>query len=166
MTDESAVSGPCNPKKQELARNITQLLVILEKSDCDEFDNVESVVSMRWDSSDDYVVSVDNIQHTDDADQQPNIETGNHDTNVDWKTNPQDVKNVPFLKKESMLVPPIGNSPIDYFRHIVPSDQFIQEVVEQTNENAINDFLSKSTKEQSRICVWKDLTVTELLFFF
>ncbi|KAG5896205.1 hypothetical protein JTB14_006652 [Gonioctena quinquepunctata] len=99
MTAESAVPGPSNPKKRELARNITQLLAILEKSDCDEFDDVESVVSMGWDSSDVGEVSADNIQQ-----------------NVDWKTNPQVMKNV-----------------------------------EQPNENAINDFLSKSTKEQSRI---------------
>ncbi|KAG5860679.1 hypothetical protein JTB14_033442 [Gonioctena quinquepunctata] len=74
-------------KKREFARNITQLLAILEKSDCDEFDDVESVVSMGWDSSDDGVVSADNIQqNTDDADQQPNIATSNNDTkgtNVD-----------------------------------------------------------------------------------
>ncbi|KAG5892984.1 hypothetical protein JTB14_031835 [Gonioctena quinquepunctata] len=111
------------PKKRELARNITQLLAILEKSECDEFDDVESVVFMRWDSSDDGVVSADNIQqNTDVADQQPNIATMNNDTkgtNVDWKTNSQDMKNVPFLKKESLLVPPIENTPIDYYKHIV-----------------------------------------------
>ncbi|KAG5896353.1 hypothetical protein JTB14_005831 [Gonioctena quinquepunctata] len=101
MTDKSAVPGPSNPKKRELPRNITQLLAILEKSDCDEFDGVESVVSMGWDSSDDGEVSADNIQqNTDDADQQPNIASSNNDmkgTNVDWKTNPQDMKNVQFF---------------------------------------------------------------------
>ncbi|KAG5899590.1 hypothetical protein JTB14_022918 [Gonioctena quinquepunctata] len=52
-----------------------------KKSDCDEFDDVESVVSMGWDSSDDREVSADNIQqNTDDADQQPNIGTSNNDT--------------------------------------------------------------------------------------
>ncbi|KAG5878131.1 hypothetical protein JTB14_015114 [Gonioctena quinquepunctata] len=95
MTDESAVPGPSNPKMRELARNITQLLAILEKSDCDEFDDVGSVVSMGWDASDDGVVSADIIQqNTDDADQQPNIATSNNDTkgtNVDWKTNLQDM---------------------------------------------------------------------------
>ncbi|KAG5875193.1 hypothetical protein JTB14_029367 [Gonioctena quinquepunctata] len=125
------------------------------KGDCDEFDDVESVVSMGCDFSDDGEVSADNIQqNTDDADQQPNIVTSNNDikgTNVDWKTNPQDMKIVPFLKKESLLVPPIGNTPIDYFRHIVSLYQFLQGVVDQTNENAINDFSSKSTKKQSSI---------------
>ncbi|KAG5872952.1 hypothetical protein JTB14_020343 [Gonioctena quinquepunctata] len=103
MTDENAVPGPSNPKKRELARNITQLSAILEKSDCDEFNDEESVVSMGWASSDDGKISADYIQqNTDDADQQPNITTGNNDTegtDVDWKTNPQDMKNVPFLKK-------------------------------------------------------------------
>ncbi|KAG5897221.1 hypothetical protein JTB14_023640 [Gonioctena quinquepunctata] len=76
-----------DPKNRELARNITQLLAILEKSDCDEFADVESVLSMGWDSSDDGEVSADNIQqNTDDADQQLNIATSNNDTkgtNVD-----------------------------------------------------------------------------------
>ncbi|KAG5878281.1 hypothetical protein JTB14_017247 [Gonioctena quinquepunctata] len=111
MTDVSAVPGPSNPKKRELARNITQLLAILEMSDCDEFGDMDSVVSMGWGSRDDGVVRADNIQqNTDDADQQPNIATSYNDTkstNVDWKTNPQDMKNIPFLKKESLLVPPI-----------------------------------------------------------
>ncbi|KAG5895405.1 hypothetical protein JTB14_029417 [Gonioctena quinquepunctata] len=150
MTDESAVAGPPNPKKRELARNITQLLTILEKSDCDEFDDVESVVSMGWDSSDDGEVSADNIQqNTDDADQQPNIATSKNDTkgtNVDWETNPQNMQNVPFLKKDSLLVSPIGNTPINYFRHIISSDQYLQEVVEQTNQNAINDFYPSPLK--------------------
>ncbi|KAG5900319.1 hypothetical protein JTB14_026327 [Gonioctena quinquepunctata] len=62
MTDESALPSPSNPKKRESARDITQLLVIIEKSDCDEFDDVESVVSMGWDSSDDGLINTQLVE--------------------------------------------------------------------------------------------------------
>ncbi|KAG5872923.1 hypothetical protein JTB14_009333 [Gonioctena quinquepunctata] len=43
------------------------------------------------------------------------------------------------------------------------SDNFLQAIVEETNTNAEDIFLSRTTKEKSRICHWKNLSLDELL---
>ncbi|XP_066258800.1 piggyBac transposable element-derived protein 4-like [Euwallacea similis] len=62
------------------------------------------------------------------------------------------------------IIPSNGNSPIEYFRHIM-TDEFLQPIVEETNNNAVDIFLSLATKEKSRICDWKNLPIGELLIF-
>ncbi|KAK9736605.1 hypothetical protein QE152_g11411 [Popillia japonica] len=101
MADESAIPCSSNPKKARISNNYTdeQLLAILETSDCDEFDEVESVASLVWESSSDAETSVDEIQHSDNADHVTNMATNNNctkRTDVEWKPDPQDIKIFPF----------------------------------------------------------------------
>ncbi|KAG5862912.1 hypothetical protein JTB14_024280 [Gonioctena quinquepunctata] len=145
----------------------SELLKILENSDSDEFDFVDGD-SDGWGSSDDGGVDVDlTTQASNDLFQDSDVPTGNPNNKaviIDWKVDPTDMKSIPFLKTESLLIPPNGNSPIDYFRHIM-SDNFLQAIVEETNTNAEDIFLSRTTKEKSRIYDWKNLTLDELLVF-
>ncbi|KAG5866928.1 hypothetical protein JTB14_019775 [Gonioctena quinquepunctata] len=157
MADENAVPGPSNPERQRLdvKKNLTdsELLKILENSDSDEFDFVDGD-SDGWGSSDDGEVDVDvttqasNDLFQDSDEENPiDVPTGNPNNKaviIDWKVDPTDMKSIPFLKTESLLIPPNGNSPIDYFRHMM-SDNFLQAIVEETNTNAEDIFSSRTT---------------------
>ncbi|KAK9704591.1 hypothetical protein QE152_g27747 [Popillia japonica] len=105
MADESAIPCSFKPKKARISNKYyidEQLLAILETSACDEFDEVESVASLGWESSSDGETSVDETQHSDNVDHVTNIATNNNctkRTDVEWKPDPQHMINFPFLKK-------------------------------------------------------------------
>ncbi|KAJ8943559.1 hypothetical protein NQ314_009713 [Rhamnusium bicolor] len=149
----------------------SELLQILEDSDFDDFDCVGGCAD-RGDLSDyeddDITTQAVNDLPSDSDEENPiDVPTGNaHNKKViiDWKVDPTNMKSLPFLKTERLLIPPNGNSPIDYFHHIM-TDNFLQAVVAETNANAEDIFLSRTTKENSRICDWKNLTLDELLVF-
>lgn len=67
---------------------------------------------------------------------------------IDWKTEPVNMKRFPLTKTESLLIRPNDNTPMGYFRLLL-TDEFLQDVVYHTNYNAIQIFLSETTKEQS-----------------
>ncbi|XP_050518489.1 piggyBac transposable element-derived protein 4-like, partial [Diabrotica virgifera virgifera] len=74
------------------------------------------------------------------------------------------MKLFPFIKREQMLIPVPGNQPIDYFRHLL-TDKFIDYIVSEINEYAIEIFLGPKIKQKSRITEWKELTNEEFLVF-
>lgn len=173
MADSDSVPGPSGLKKKRLATKVysdQELLQVLEDSDSD-FDDVQLSEDDGWESSEsEKSNSSENSQE--ESDQPTNvldnidIQTPNIiiDANIIWHNDPSDMKAIPFTKNESLLIRPNGNKPIDFFRLIV-TNEFLQEIVDQTNYNAEQIFLSKETKEKSRICSWKYVTVEEILIF-
>lgn len=176
MADDNAIPGPSNPKKTRLGvkkyYTDSELLQIIENSDLDEFDYVggdsDGGDGSDYEEGNDHVTTeaVNNLSNSDEGRPEnfPKGMTQNKNNLIDWKVDPTDMKKFTFLKSERLLIPPNGNSPIDYFRHIV-TDNFLQTIVEETNANAVEIFLSGTTTEKSRICHWKNLTLDELLVF-
>lgn len=70
-----------------------------------------------------------------------------------------------FKKHQELLVPvPDRGKPLDFFQLII-DDDFLEQIVEQTNSYAVEVFLRSETSENSRITNWKPLTVAELKIF-
>lgn len=177
MADNSAVPGPSAPKKTKWTPRKCytedELLKIIENENYDDLDlDYLPESDDGWESSDSEVrdqdesAQVENDVPSEDDDNVA-VQTTNDVTNkqvIDWKTESVDMKYFPFTKTESLLIRPNDNTPMGYFRLLL-TDEFLQEVVHHTNYNAVQIFLSESTKEQSRIGAWKDLSVEEFLVF-
>lgn len=69
-----------------------------------------------------------------------------------------------FTEPTGLKVPVPGNKPIDWFSLVI-DDIFLQSIVTETNKYAEELFLSQNTKEKSRICNWKQLSLEELKTF-
>lgn len=70
----------------------------------------------------------------------------------------------PFTKNKGLLVPiPRDRNPIDFFDLLVDVD-FLNLIVQETNQYAEECFLS-GVANNSRITLWKNVTVTELRIF-
>lgn len=69
-----------------------------------------------------------------------------------------------FTKEEVLQIHPAGNSLMD-FSMLLVTDELLQLLVDQTNNNAVNILLTENTKEGSRTCKWKPLSISELLDF-
>ncbi|XP_047103881.1 piggyBac transposable element-derived protein 4-like [Schistocerca piceifrons] len=177
MEDNRDTAGPSEPKKRKTqdTRNVqkltdAELLRILEESDSEtelasEEDGVES--SEESDGAE-FVLdeTVEMAVNPSDREMAEGVVTRDNaaDTTVAWEREPVGMINCPFIKNEGLLIQPTENTPLDYFRLLL-TDEFLLTVVEETNRNAIELFLSAGTKGQSRINCWKDVTVGELLVF-
>lgn len=80
-----------------------------------------------------------------------------------WNDLPQ-LKTFLFNEATGLKVPIPENKPIDWFTLII-DDVFLQSIVRETNLYAEEVFLSENTKEKSRICHWKELTLPEFKIF-
>lgn len=88
----------------------------------------------------------------------------NTQVNFQW-TKTGALKQFTFKKNQQLLVPVPGRGrPIDFFNLII-DDTFLSQIVEQTNDYAVQVFLSIETYSKSRITNWKHLTVPELKIF-
>ncbi|KAK9701398.1 Transposase IS4 [Popillia japonica] len=127
IADNNAVPGPSDSTKPRLSvkkyYTDSELLKIWEDSDFDDFDSVDGDFERLRDSDKESATDV------------PRGNADNKESIISWKDYPTCMNNLPFLKTESLLIPPNGNTPIDYFRHIV-TDDFLQTVVEETNTNS------------------------------
>lgn len=165
---ETYAAGPSRPKKikydQKKSLTDEELLKLLEESDCD------SDVDINFDdaSSDDNYVP--NEVESDDQDdtvfsfQQERIFGHQNENTQQWEELPTTMKLFPFSKREQFLIPLEDRTPIDFFRTLL-TDEFLQLVVDETNNYALEVYLAPSTKEKSRIVNWRDVTVNELLVF-
>lgn len=75
------------------------------------------------------------------------------------------MKAFPFTKTNELLVPPPQNgTPFDYFR-LLCDDNFLNNIVSETNRYAVEILFTAGQYERSRISLWKELTVPEFLRF-
>lgn len=74
------------------------------------------------------------------------------------------VTHIPFSKSKGLKVFPRGNDPIDYF-NLLFDDRLFELLVNETNKNAVNVFLSGSGGTSSRITTWKDTNIPEMKLF-
>lgn len=81
-----------------------------------------------------------------------------------WQETIDNMTKIAFLKRNELLVEPSGDHPYDWFRMLI-DDQFLELIVKETNEYAMEVLSTSSGKERSRISVWKDMTVSELRIF-
>lgn len=81
-----------------------------------------------------------------------------------WQETIDNLTKITFLKRNELLVESSGDHPYDWFRMLI-DDQFLELIVEETNEYAMEILFTSSGKERSGISVWKDMTVSELRIF-
>lgn len=74
------------------------------------------------------------------------------------------MEDFPFVGREAFNIVPREKTPFGFFRSLF-TDDILEFVVNETNINAENIFLSGKTKVNSRICSWKPVTKDELLIF-
>ncbi|KAK9702549.1 Transposase IS4 [Popillia japonica] len=87
------------------------------------------------------------------------------DTVGTWQDDSTSMRNFEFNETNEMLVDlPPNTEPYEYFRLLV-DDDFLNNVVKESNEYAVEMFLKKGGSERARISLWKDLTREELLKF-
>lgn len=82
-----------------------------------------------------------------------------------WQDNPSNMPTFPFAETNQLLTDlPANAEPYDYFRLLV-TDEFLDNIISESNSFAEKLFLSKEWTEKSRISEWKDLTRDEFLKF-
>lgn len=82
-----------------------------------------------------------------------------------WLDETSSMRNIHFNETSKMLVevPPNGK-PYDYFKLLV-DDDFLNNIIEETNKYTMDLFFAKGGSVRSRIFQWKTLTYEELLKF-
>ncbi|KAJ8966134.1 hypothetical protein NQ317_017977 [Molorchus minor] len=73
-------------------------------------------------------------------------------------------KDFPFLGNPGLKINLESDEPMDFVRLFL-TDTFLENIVTKTNSYAEELFLSKQTREKSRITDWKPMTVTNLQVF-
>ncbi|XP_046980692.1 piggyBac transposable element-derived protein 4-like [Schistocerca americana] len=184
MAANEPTPGPSNAKKCRKSDQYTdhELLRVLEDSD----------VEFREDEPDegDWHLETAETDHSDDSveaelssmfrDSSESDDTGDDDEEiaddkepalaevskpgVTWHEEPHGMQYHPFTKAECLLMKPAGNTPMDFFRLLV-TDDILQLIVDETNDNARNIFASANTQEGSRISNWKPVSIEEILVF-
>lgn len=81
-----------------------------------------------------------------------------------WSNIQPIVTRIPFSKSEGLKVFPQGNEPIDYF-NLLFDDRLFELIVNETNKNAVQVFLSRPGSSSSRITAWKDTNIQEMKLF-
>ena len=81
-----------------------------------------------------------------------------------WSNRQPIVARIPFSKSKGLKVFPQGNEPIDYF-NLLFDDRLFELIVNETNKNAVQVFLSGSGSSTSRINEWKDTNIHEMKIF-
>lgn len=171
MADNIGVAGPSQPKKRKSSNIVRdeELLRILEESDfedCDEYDDDDELYcpSSEEESDECHFEVQEELEDeagTEDIDlSQPIVDNDN----VVWQNDPVGMVNHPFVKSERLLIQPVENTPLAFFRLLL-TDDFLMKIVEETNLNAVEIFCTQGVSEQSRISNWKDMTIDELLTF-
>lgn len=185
MATNEPTPGPSNVKRSRKSVKLTeeQLLSVLDDSDflCSEDEayhgDCHLEAAEEWQSDDSVEAQLSNLfrdsSESDDTDHDDCVEIDDknepdlpHGDNPgeSWHKEPHNMQYHPFTKEEVLQIHPAGNSPMDFFRLLV-TDELLQLVVDETNDNAVNILLSENTKEGSRICKWKPLSTGELLVF-
>ncbi|XP_049767584.1 piggyBac transposable element-derived protein 4-like [Schistocerca cancellata] len=184
MAATEPTQGPSNAKKCRKSDQYTahELLRVLEDSD----------VEFREDETDegDWHLETAATDHSDDSveaelsrmfrDSSESDDTGDDDEEiaddkepalaevskpgVTWHEEPHGMQYHPFTKAECLLMKPAGNTPMDFFRLLV-TDDILQLIVDETNDNARNIFASANTQEGSRISNWKPVSIEEIRVF-
>ncbi|XP_049772081.1 uncharacterized protein LOC126154242 [Schistocerca cancellata] len=185
MVANEPTPGPSNVKRSRKSVKLTekQLLSVLDNSDFlyseDEAYHgdchLEAAEELQSDDSEKAQLSnlfhdsseSDDTDHNDcveiDDEKEPDLSHRDNPGEL-WHKEPHNMQYHPFTKEEVLQIHPAGNSPMDFFGLLV-TDELLQLVVDETNNNAVNSLLSENRKEGSRICKWKPLSIGGLLVF-
>lgn len=173
MADASDnIPGPSRAKKRrwEDKNPLTEAAIVKIIED-ELFDDLDS--DFEFVSEDEYVPNDDTSEtsNAESLDEQENIvliptmqQATPGSENVIWQDDSTSIKVFPFTKTECLLQPVPGSDPIHYFRHIL-TDNYLDEIIAQTNRYAVEIFLRSETKENSRITAWKDVSNEEMVTF-
>ncbi|XP_050516259.1 piggyBac transposable element-derived protein 4-like [Diabrotica virgifera virgifera] len=85
-------------------------------------------------------------------------------TDNEWTETTSGMKQIPFTKRSGLLVDSPGDSAYDWFR-LLFDDELLNMIVLQTNSYAVEVLSTSKGCDRSRISLWKELTVSELLIF-
>nr|CAH7741055.1 unnamed protein product [Callosobruchus chinensis] len=88
------------------------------------------------------------------TDLQPSTEVSEAD-NRTWLVDRPDLGKIPFSGNAELKLNPDGDQPIDFFNFFL-NDNFFELVLEYTNNYAVDEILSQTTSNKSRITNWKD----------
>lgn len=163
---DGEIPGPSRPKKRftdyERKRPLTlseqEALINLSESDEELF--VESESEYEPDET-------DSSEEEEDVEDVPAAETHTDQTNYtelpSWGDD-SNFKDFPFLGNPGLKINLESDEPMDFFRLFL-TDTLLENIVTETNSYAEELFLSKQTREKSRITDWKPITVTNLQVF-
>ncbi|KAK9703097.1 Transposase IS4 [Popillia japonica] len=161
MADASDnIPGPSRAKKRRWEdKNPLTEAAIAKIIEDELFDDLDS--DFEFVSEDEYVPN-------DDTSETSNAESLDEEENIVLIPTMQQAtpgsKVFSFTKTECLLQPVPGGEPIHYFRHIL-TDNYLDEIIAQTNRYAVEIFLRSETKENSRITAWKDVSNEEMVTF-
>ena len=169
MNDTDEVeAGPSAPKRMKISQNNKRASTKKFLTD----DELQAILEASSDSDVDiYLNDGSEDSSSESGDEDESIfdfqQTQTVSTNKDefqWTEDSGSMKSVQFTKEEKMLIPIPGKEPIDFFMMFL-THEFLESIVEQTNIYATEVFLSKGTKEKSRITNWKETTNEEMIVF-
>uniref|UniRef100_A0A6P7F461 Uncharacterized protein LOC114326134 n=1 Tax=Diabrotica virgifera virgifera TaxID=50390 RepID=A0A6P7F461_DIAVI len=166
-------AGPSGVKRRKTVKvrneknlSVEELMQFLYNSDSDEdyedsdVDNFEienvSEDSSGSDTEDDVLQNELNNTVADNPDVQI--------TDNEWTETTSGMKQIPFTKRSGLLVDSPGDSAYDWFR-LLFDDELLNMIVLQTNSYAVEVLSTSKGCDRSRISLWKELTISELLIF-
>lgn len=75
------------------------------------------------------------------------------------------IENIEFTKRQELLVPVPGEGkPIDFFNMLITND-FLQTIIDESNNYAVEVLVCPGTRVKSRITEWKTLSLDEFKVF-
>lgn len=144
-----------------------ELLSMLENSD-DDFGLSSGTDLGEGDSSDDdfdlkwtlLVVQTNTLEQEDNISDffTPSI------SGYTWSDKQPTVTRIPFIKSNGLKIYPQRSNPIDYFNFLF-DDSLFELLMNETNKNSVDIFLSGSGSTTARINSWKDTNILEMKIF-
>lgn len=117
-------------------------------SDSEEAETIDAILSEVQELTDNRILLPD-IQH--------------QVTKTQWRDS-DNMQKFEFTQRQKLLVTVAGDKPIDFFKMLV-TDDFLQTIVDESNNYAAEVLFRPGTREQSRITKWKNLTLDEFKVF-
>lgn len=169
--------GPSRPKRRftdyEMRKPLTlselEELAYLSESDQEPFVDSGSEYELDQTSSSEEdelpdVAMLKDANLADDVENNETITVQNSNSNIPKWTDVPNQSDFLFSGVPGLRVNLTSDDPIDFFQLFLTND-FLEHIATQTNNYAEQLFVSKETKEKSRITDWKPLTVSTLKTF-
>ncbi|KAK9711493.1 hypothetical protein QE152_g25436 [Popillia japonica] len=152
MADPNEVPGPSAAKRSRCNKIVSEaeLLRLLENSDVESEDEGWCPADGALQDTDESELKLENVEPAEDGEEDtpqnipevtPQVTKVTPNTNIVLKSIPHGMGTFEFTKREELLIRPTDNNPIDYFSLLV-TDEFLQVIVDETNSNAEQIFLS------------------------